>query len=795
MQDGAFPLLDSCQWEDMRMNNQIKRILQALLVTIPLAFTLIFFGYFPLHYDLVIRTDNIVGEGICISYGSRVDEHISVNAVSFYFGSELKEATIKNFFYDVDALYLLTSDVCSFEITGIDSYIHGIHLSHFASKDILPEGETLEGTKAVLTSHDGVLHVDVYDPQEGATLTISQQFIPLWFWIAYFTVIILAALLLAILVGLLCDRFPGLRLPLMKAACIAVTVLAGCFFCGSLSYMEYVNFLLNWLFLMAVSLALNAVTLPCLGTVVTMAFTTFWYVANYFVIILRGKPIMPADLKAIGTAAEVMGGYTFAPSWKMVIGVLLVLCYAVLLIWLWKQNKPQKCPSFRSWLVRRVASLAAAALFVLVVVNTSTFKNLNTFAWDTALTRSFHQEGMVLSYLKSVINTRIKEPEGYSRELLDSFLSEYEGAHRSDKEDVQPTRIIMVMNEAFSDLRTVGLNPVIDVMPFIDSLDENTVEGSLFVSVFGGGTCNTEFEALTGNTLAFLGAGAYPYTENVTKPLFSLAAYFQNHGYMTEAFHANEADNWNRNMVYPNIGFEAFHSIIDYEAEGYVVNLHDNPADISDYHYIEAVENKNADRPRFLFNVTMQNHSPYERWLDVERAETVAENGSSLYMDTQVYLSLVKASDDEVRQLVETYRDSDEPTMIIFFGDHQPGLPGIAVNEIYTALNANIDLYKSKFFIWTNYDTQEWHNAGISANYLPWLILERGNFPMPPYIQMLGELYEHYPIISSQGVMDIDGNIYDSVVEVMDDPLIRKYQYIQYANLFDEIDQAWFEVK
>ncbi len=74
------------------------------------------------------------------------------------------------------------------------------------------------------------------------------------------------------------------------------------------------------------------------------------------------------------------------------------------------------------------------------------------------------------------------------------------------------------------------------------------------ISVFGGGMCNTEFEALTGNTLAFLGAGAYLYTENVTKPMFSLAQYFKNPGHVTESFHANEAQSWNRNMVYPNLG-------------------------------------------------------------------------------------------------------------------------------------------------------------------------------------------------------------------------------------------------
>ena len=103
-------------------------------------------------------------------------------------------------------------------------------------------------------------------------------------------------------------------------------------------------------------------------------------------------------------------------------------------------------------------------------------------------------------------------------------------------------------------------------------------------------------------------------------------------------------------------------------------------------------------------------------------------------------------------------------------------------------------MYKSKFFIWTNYDTEEEHEVQVSVNYLPWLILERGNFRLPPYVQMLKELHEKYPIISSQGVMDADGNVYAGVAEIADDPLIQKYQYIQYANLFDDIDPAWVEV-
>lgn len=775
------------------MKTRYKISPHALLITVPLVFVLLFFGYFPVQYNIVLFTDNIVGEGICSSYMCPPTGFSAFYQVDFYFGSELKKASVGDYHYDVTDLRLDISDVSEFDITGLDSYAHGIHLAHIDLVDILPDGEEVEGDKAKMISQDGVLHVDVYDPNVGATITLSPTFIPAWFWILYFAALFLISILLAILLSLFFERFSALKLPLFSVACICVTLLAGCFFCGSLPYVTYVNFLLNCLFLFALALLLNALTLPFLGTLLTMAFTTVWYIANYFVIQFRSKPIMPADLKAARTAAEVAGGYNFTPTWQMLVGVAIVILYGILLVLLWKKNRtPVKRPLIVR-LRKRGISMAAAVVLMVIGVNTNTFKNLSSFAWDMVLLKSFHEEGMVTTYLKSAFNSQVKRPEGYSRELVDNYLADYQ--QPSKPEGTQPVNIIMVMNEAFADLRTVGLNPGVDVMPFIDSLDENTVEGSLFVGVFGGGTCNTEFEALTGNSLAFLGPGAYPYTENVTRPLFSLAQYFKNMDYAAEAFHANQPQNWNRNMVYPNLGFDTFHSISDFEEFGEVTYLHDLVADISDYRYIESVSQQYAGQPRFLFDVTMQNHSGYERWLDVEKAESVAENANDLYVDTQIYLSLVKASDDEVRQLVETYRESDEPTMIVFFGDHQPGLPQVAIEEVYTDLHSYLDNFKSKFFIWTNYDSPEWHNAGISANYLPWLILDQGNFPLPPYVQMLKEVYEHYPIISSQGVMDIEGNIYSGVAEVMDDPLIKKYQYIQYANLFDEIDPAWFEVR
>ncbi len=777
------------------MKLSFKNALVLLPAALALSFTLVFFGYLRPVFNIVLHMDAIQGEGnisIVMCAPQPFSPYYTARA---QFGNELEELELKDVLGEVRHLKMTASGFTSFEVDSYDVIWHGLKIGHYEPEQNLNINE-LPGMTLSLSEDGQKVHFDFTDPDTGAAITINTHF-PTWWLVAIYAALVLllgAALFLVMLV--ITNRLPVLRLPVASAGGVLIALLAGAFFCGSFAYMEYTYLLLNWVFLFAAALLLNALTLPFLGSSLVMGFSTLWYIANYYVIQFRSKPIMPADLKAIGTAAEVMGAYNFMPSWQMIVGVAAVIAYIVLLVLMWRRETRTEKKTLKRALLQRGATAVAAVLVVIIGVNTGAFRNLDTFAWDAFMLQSFHKEGIVLSYMKLALNSRVAVPEGYSREQIDAWLDEYRAAGVETPEGVQPTRIIMVMNEAFSDLRTVGLDERIDVMPFIDSLDENVVEGSLYVSVYGGGTCNTEFEALTGNTLAFLGVGSYPYAEYVTEPLFSLASYFRDAGYLTEAFHANLEANWNRNRVYPNIGFSDFHSIEDYsETLDEVPYLHSHPADAADYAYIEQVDAEKEGQPRFLFNVTMQNHSGYERWEDVEKSESVLEYGAGLSQDTQVYLSLVQASDEAVRQLVETYRDSEEPTMIVFFGDHQPGLPDAARDELYAGLSNFIDSYKSKFFIWTNYETVTAHDVGISANYLPYLILKLGNFPIPPYIQMLGELHEAYPIVSAMGVVDSEGNLYGSVNELPDDPLLTKYRHIQYANLFDELDEAWFHAE
>lgn len=763
-------------------------------IVAPLVFVLFFFGLMPPRFDVIFYTSNIVGEGHCSTYLSSPNEAFAfLYQANAYFGSELQTLRLPELRYDTNKVVLKMYDVEAADVNAIDFSVFGFVVKH-TNADGTTKTFRRDVRGAVRSTESTLVHLDFADPVEGRSITLDgDSFIPIWVWICYWTLLLLVALALSLCFGALAERVGAIRLPALGGASIIAAMVLGCFLCGSLPYVDYTYFLLNLLLLLAAALALSALTLPWIGPAVVSVLTLGWYIANHYVISFRGKPIMPADLKAARTAMEVARGYNLRVSWQMLLGIVIVCAYCAGLILLYVHGKKKAEKAKRkTGLIKRGVSLVIAAAVAAVCVNNAAFRSLNSFQWNQHLTEAFHREGIVLTYVKAAMSSHVRRPEGYSSETVDAWLAEYEAQRAVTPEGIRPVNIIMVMNEAFSDLRTVGMDEDIDVMPFIDSLKDNVVEGSLYASIFGGGTCNTEFEALTGNSLAFFGTGAYPYTENVTSPMFSLASYFREQAYKTEAFHANEPQNWNRNMVYPFLGFDAFHSIDDYPELTADLIVHRLPGDLADYLYMEAVSSEYRGQPRFLFDVTMQNHSGYEQFFDLEEAEVVKEYGAELATAARVYLSLVKVSDDAVRQLVETYRDSEEPTMIIFFGDHQPGLRGDEQAGIYNALDYALDYYKTKFFIWTNYETEAQHDVAISANFLPWLILERANFPLPPYVQMLKEVHEKYPIISAMGVVDAEGNVYSGVADLMDDPLMRKYQYVQYANVFDEIDPQWF---
>ena len=80
----------------------------------------------------------------------------------------------------------------------------------------------------------------------------------------------------------------------------------------------------------------------------------------------------------------------------------------------------------------------------------------------------------------------------------------------------------------------------------------------MYVPVFGGGTSDTEYEVLTGNSKQFLPNGGIAYQLYCGENEYGLANTMEQEGYASTAMHPGKATAWNRSGVYSWMNFEQF---------------------------------------------------------------------------------------------------------------------------------------------------------------------------------------------------------------------------------------------
>lgn len=397
------------------------------------------------------------------------------------------------------------------------------------------------------------------------------------------------------------------------------------------------------------------------------------------------------------------------------------------------------------------------------------------------------KNGTVTAFLMELQYMSVEKPSGYNEKDAREALASYETAGTP----ANTPNIIVVMNEAFSDPAVLGgFTTNEDYMPFVHSLlrgAEDTVSGLLNVSVKGGNTANTEFEYLTGNSMAFLPYGSIPYQQYIKNETPSMASWLSGFGYRTVAMHPYRAAGWDRNKVYPLMGFDEMYFQEFYKDSGVIRKYVSDEADYEKI--IQIYEQKEPGEPLFLFNVTMQNHSSYNDWADYDNfSPDITVDGS----DSEVlsaYLSLMKLSDQATERLVDYFAKEEEDTVIVFFGDHQPTdsvvnpvlkLNGTSSSSLSTEEEAL--RYQVPFFIWANYDIEEESGLNISANYLASRTLDAAGLPKPGYFSFLSELEKQAPVISANHVSLSDGTFSSADDQ---DELLREYKTFQYHQLFD----------
>ena len=504
-------------------------------------------------------------------------------------------------------------------------------------------------------------------------------------------------------------------------------------------------------------------------------------VANFYVLYFRGSPLLPWDILAAPTALNVVAGIQFPVTLRLVAAFAVggVSCALAAQI---RDPKPR-------W--GRPRLIAAAANFGLVAVCSAVVGLMantsgSTFRldpWDGA--NSARQNGYMVNFLLNLQSVRVMKPEGYSTTQVTSVVSKAL-SEQPDSSVIKPS-VIAVMNEAFSDLNVLGdMNLSQDVIPFFHSLQDNTMRGQLVVPAYGGGTCNTEYEFLTGNVCSMLRPGTYPMQQYVTKSSPSLATTLKAQGYRTVGIHPYYGNGWNRSRAYPLLGFDRFLDITAFDEPEL---LRSYISDNESYRKIIEQYESRGDDPIFIFNVTMQNHASYAANPDVLIAGLLPEE--ELYPEAAMYISLLRKSDEALRNLITYFQNIDEPVIIVFFGDHQPSL-----NEYTNQLMSRSGVKDSDralllrtvpFFIWANYDIEEQTGMYMSVNYLSTILLKTAGLRMPQYNQYLYGLFGQLPVISSSGVIDSAGN--RSALGSITGPyadILNEYTMVQYNQVFDK---------
>ena len=503
----------------------------------------------------------------------------------------------------------------------------------------------------------------------------------------------------------------------------------------------------------------------------------------YYVIKFRGTAVLAVDIFSATTAANVAGNYNYRMSYRCYLFVILTY---VLSIYVLKLDRHNLFKEKKRLISVGIAILAVVCGFSLFIQSSRFDNSLKIKMFKPQ--ESYRKYGDYLTFTHSIRYIKGHKPEGYSEDKVEQISAQYPGIKGNGKKP----NIIMIMNEALADFSSISdIETNEDYMPFIHGLTENTVKGDLFVSIFGDGTSKTEYEALTSNSMAFMPKGSTPYVTYINRKTSSLATTLRAQGYGgMVAMHPYKGSGYKRNKVYPLLGFDKFYDLPEFNNAKVIRNHVSDEGNFDKIIKVYEQNRKKDKKPFFLFDVTMQNHSSYDRKWDnlSDDISTIKDYGD----DVNIYLNLVKASDDAFKKLVEYFSNVDEPTMIIMFGDHQPKLN----NHFYENVEKGFSLgdeykmfekYNTPFVIWANYDIEEQTDVKISANYMGTMVDELAGNSMSGYQQMVNEIRKDIPIITAGGYIGADGKYYhtfDKSSPYYDK--IMDYCYSEYNNVFDK---------
>ena len=454
-------------------------------------------------------------------------------------------------------------------------------------------------------------------------------------------------------------------------------------------------FLYNAFLIFATFMLVYLVRRRVFARILLSVFWLFLGACNGYLLFKRVTPFNAQDLKVLSDALELTGNY-FTPV------ELVLLIIGIVAVILWVVSMWRRGGQYRGRMHRIVALIGAVASFALCLVLTNVAidkRVISNYFGNIAF--AYEDYGFPYCFSASLFNTGINEPADYSEETMDAISNNGEiTKNETGRSADELPNIMFVQLESFFDPTEVEwLRFSEDPIPNPRKLFAEYSTGYFKVPSVGAGTANTEFEVLTGMSMRYFGPGEYPYKTYVkTNTLESAATALTSLGYGAEALHNNGGNFYSRAQVFNNMGFDhytskEFMNILQTTPEGWATD------DILVPNIMESMDT--TEGQDFVFTISVQGHGEYPTEPVLEDPEIIVTGveDEGARNSWEYYVNQVHEMDKFVGQLIEAVESRNEPSVIVFYGDHLP------------TMNLEAKDLKSRYLYNTNYVI--WDNIGL----------------------------------------------------------------------------------
>ena len=493
-----------------------------------------------------------------------------------------------------------------------------------------------------------------------------------------------------------------------------------------------------------------------LSSIIVMGLT----IASWFKLKFRNDAMMFGDLLLIKEASNMSGRYTLFMTDSMR-NALIILVLIVIVLAIIARGKPTGKLRISCIIVCLALLVPMKIAYTDENIYTNKTENMK-YINEWSATEAYISKGFVYPFIYSIKEAIKQPPENYNEKETKAIIESY------TKEDIPEDKkvdIIGIMLEAYADFS--GYDSIefeVDPYEYYHELEEESISGNLYTNIFAGGTVNSERAFLTG----FSEQGSFRGLTN------SYAWYFLDQGYTVTGSHPSYNWFYNRVNINKNLGFETYNFFENYYAEladdeiamdrilmPEIVNLHEQ-------HKAE------SDKPYFSFNVTYQGHGPYGTeqnyyGTDYVKSGIYSEQSQNILNN---YFGTIADTNENLENLVEHYKKSDDPVILVLFGDHKPWLGdgssvyaelGINLNNTDTENNGFKNYYATRYLIWANDAAKEvldndfvGDGPDIGPYFLMNLLFRECGWKGPEYMQAIDEISQKLPVISESGLYMLD---------------------------------------